>query len=371
MSQHSPQLSRRLACDACHRQKLRCKIGDTGTACERCLRTGRTCNWSPPSRNGRPPKKQQQPSPAASTGIDSTPESHTLCMAGHNTAMDTTFFDFFLDFHGGLVLPTPDEPMSTPPLQETTDPAQECMRQLSLLQEDMYKVQQTMSTGFWAEMFESPQSVIAKFAMTGISSEQCKTISYPLDKMFMAAQKLIDIIKEFLSPSSPNPRSLTERQNSEEVAQVQLDLSLALILVSCYARVLRLFNTLYLQTYNMLVALTSPGGEERLQKLCLPREIPYLRFGIFQPPQPEVLKVQLLLQVGDQMLKRIESLFSERGTSFQRKLSTILKPEMVANILASEFLKDAASGTSFPGNISIVYGNSAMAAIILSKLSDL
>lgn len=285
--------------------------------------------------------------------------------------MDTTFFDFnFLDFHGGLALPTPDEPMSLPSLQETVDPAQECIRQLSMLQEDMYQVQNSMLTGFWSEAFESPQSVLERFSNPGINPEQCRAMSYPLDRLFMAAQKFIELIKEFFTPPLPSSVHHTETQNSEEV-KVKLDLPMALVLVSCYVRLLQLFNTLYLQTYNMLVALTSPEGEKRLQELTLPREVPYLRFGTFQPPQPEVLKMQLVLQVGNQMLKRIERHFRDGESSFQAKLSTILKPEIVANILASESLKDAESGTSLPANISIVYGNSAKAAAILSKLADL
>lgn len=44
----------RLACDRCHRQKLRCSRSSHGRACQRCVKAGERCTYSPPLRLGRP-----------------------------------------------------------------------------------------------------------------------------------------------------------------------------------------------------------------------------------------------------------------------------------------------------------------------------
>ncbi|KJZ69853.1 hypothetical protein HIM_10753 [Hirsutella minnesotensis 3608] len=45
----------RLACDRCHRQKLRCSRASTQSrACQRCVKAGERCTYSPPLRLGRP-----------------------------------------------------------------------------------------------------------------------------------------------------------------------------------------------------------------------------------------------------------------------------------------------------------------------------
>ncbi|GIJ85575.1 hypothetical protein Asppvi_004434 [Aspergillus pseudoviridinutans] len=46
--------ARRVACDQCHAQKLRCTKLENCTVCVRCQRLDRQCIWSPPSRSGRP-----------------------------------------------------------------------------------------------------------------------------------------------------------------------------------------------------------------------------------------------------------------------------------------------------------------------------
>lgn len=48
--------ARRVACDQCHAQKLRCTKLNNCTVCIRCQRLSRQCIWSPPSRSGRPAK---------------------------------------------------------------------------------------------------------------------------------------------------------------------------------------------------------------------------------------------------------------------------------------------------------------------------
>jgi len=44
---------RRLACDRCHSQKLRCLKRQENESCARCFRAGASCNYSPSIRSQR------------------------------------------------------------------------------------------------------------------------------------------------------------------------------------------------------------------------------------------------------------------------------------------------------------------------------
>jgi hypothetical protein len=50
-----PQLTR-LACDKCHQKKVRCRVKPESNRCIRCVDQNLSCVFSPPGRNGRPPR---------------------------------------------------------------------------------------------------------------------------------------------------------------------------------------------------------------------------------------------------------------------------------------------------------------------------
>ncbi|KAA8645741.1 hypothetical protein EYZ11_001253 [Aspergillus tanneri] len=62
------QSVRRVACDQCHSQKLRCTKTDDSNTCVRCHRLNRTCVWSPPLRSGRPVRAVTEGGTGRSTG---------------------------------------------------------------------------------------------------------------------------------------------------------------------------------------------------------------------------------------------------------------------------------------------------------------
>ncbi|PFH59664.1 hypothetical protein XA68_12042 [Ophiocordyceps unilateralis] len=69
----------RLACDRCHRQKLRCsRASSQSRACQRCVKAGERCTYSPPLRLGRPVSSNKQDK----NGGASPP---TLCESRHST----------------------------------------------------------------------------------------------------------------------------------------------------------------------------------------------------------------------------------------------------------------------------------------------
>lgn len=68
-----PSPVKRLACDRCHDQKLRCTRPQEGETCVRCQRAGVLCNVSLAQRTGRPRKSSNnQPKPERTTGSNAS-----------------------------------------------------------------------------------------------------------------------------------------------------------------------------------------------------------------------------------------------------------------------------------------------------------
>lgn len=64
----------RLACDRCHGHKLRCRRGPKDNqACQRCIKAGERCTYSPPLRLGRPANKSN---PGAGSSSQSSSSSN-------------------------------------------------------------------------------------------------------------------------------------------------------------------------------------------------------------------------------------------------------------------------------------------------------
>ncbi|PGH17243.1 hypothetical protein AJ80_04885 [Polytolypa hystricis UAMH7299] len=107
---------RRLACDRCHAQKLRCLRSDTSRPngeCDRCLRASTPCVYSPPNRMGRPArsatsvthkKSRSRQSPTTQREASRSPSFPALtpCEPSNNPSLEILphtgmFEDFQLD----------------------------------------------------------------------------------------------------------------------------------------------------------------------------------------------------------------------------------------------------------------------------------
>ncbi|GKZ22573.1 hypothetical protein AbraIFM66951_006442 [Aspergillus brasiliensis] len=64
--------ARRVACDQCHVQKLRCTKLEDCAVCVRCQRLNRQCSWSPPLRSGRPARTPVEQTLAKRNGCSDT-----------------------------------------------------------------------------------------------------------------------------------------------------------------------------------------------------------------------------------------------------------------------------------------------------------
>jgi hypothetical protein len=81
------------------------------------------------------------------------------------------------------------------PVPPSTDRIEETTRQLSDLISAFLKLETTLSSGFWAKMFESPTAVVA---MLNAASDPnaCLTKSYPVVEIFEITQKFIEAVKQ-------------------------------------------------------------------------------------------------------------------------------------------------------------------------------
>ncbi|KID97491.1 Zn(2)-C6 fungal-type DNA-binding domain protein, partial [Metarhizium majus ARSEF 297] len=95
----SKRRSERLACDRCHGQKLRCTRASGHTkACQRCVKAGEKCTYSPPLRLGRPINKPSQPQPLPHN--DNSPDSQSsLTSTSEPTHGSVDHFDDSLASH--------------------------------------------------------------------------------------------------------------------------------------------------------------------------------------------------------------------------------------------------------------------------------
>nr|WNS47928.1 CapM [Capnodium sp. TTI-000886] len=71
----APAAPIRSACDRCHQKKVRCILGRNRDICNRCAEHRIACIFSPPGRNGRPPRNQSSSDRAPSQAPLLTPQS--------------------------------------------------------------------------------------------------------------------------------------------------------------------------------------------------------------------------------------------------------------------------------------------------------
>ncbi|KAJ5272652.1 hypothetical protein N7478_007777 [Penicillium angulare] len=263
--------ARRVACDQCHAQKLRCTKLENSNACVRCQRLSRQCVWSPPSRSGRPargldhtdkrgkrsfsvfemtpeadshlesarepslptPNTLTHPQPAPiPVGISEAPPSGTPSIADCNMSDLFNFGSPHDSSRESLFPPlwTPDSlsqipsmtdyfqmppgPQTGVPLDVGTPPRleslQDITRELSSVNMALFDVEQSLYAEPWGSMFASPAAVITKLSnCAGGQPDDTLTQGYPLTDAFNKTQRFINIAEQtsIYLASLPNPPS--------------------------------------------------------------------------------------------------------------------------------------------------------------------
>lgn len=241
---------RRLACDRCHQQKLRClrTANPDGEACDRCLRLSAECVYSPSCRIGRPPLRlssepssdQKRPRartttrrnapPMNSTPRNESPQPEAAPMSEHeppemNTAEDFDMndacnFDFleFLndpapfdpgdtgmmdpgvipDFSGGVV---EDSGVTAGGIPCITGP-DDCVRELASISLALHDQLRTVGSERRDPLTDS-QGLIARLRR------------YPIRNMFEHTQKLVSISEGLAEDSTPPESVLGSASTSE------------------------------------------------------------------------------------------------------------------------------------------------------------
>lgn len=263
--------ARRVACDQCHAQKLRCTKLENSTACVRCQRLNRQCVWSPPSRSGRParsldhkdkrrkrsfsvlemtpetdshlesarepslptPNTLTHPQPAPMpVGISEAPPSGPPSIADcnmsdlfnfgspHDSSRESLFPPLWIpdsvpqmpnvtDYFQMPVGAQTGVPVDagTPPRLETL---QDITRELSNVNLALFDEEQSLHAEPWGSMFASPTAVITKLSnCAGGQPDDTLSQGYPLTDAFNKTQRFINIAQQtsIYLASLPNPPS--------------------------------------------------------------------------------------------------------------------------------------------------------------------
>ncbi|KAE8313115.1 hypothetical protein BDV41DRAFT_588433 [Aspergillus transmontanensis] len=223
--------ARRVACDQCHTQKLRCTKLEDCTVCIRCQRLNRQCSWSPPARNGRPArttaerasrsdhKKRRKRSSSVlemtpensaqehvrsssiSTVAQHTPPAVAVPPSGPPSIADWNMSDIFNfssprdSSRDNGFSPSMWTPDSVPPMPNLTDyfqmptnglgglgiqpripddrsapsldSLQDITRELSNVNLSLFDLEQSLHAEPWGPMFASPAAVITKLSTCG------------------------------------------------------------------------------------------------------------------------------------------------------------------------------------------------------------
>ncbi|KAE8341904.1 hypothetical protein BDV24DRAFT_163129 [Aspergillus arachidicola] len=269
--------ARRVACDQCHAQKLRCTKLEDCTVCIRCQRLNRQCIWSPPARNGRPArttaerasrpdhKKRRKRSSSVlemtpensaqehvrsssiSTAAQPTPPAVEVPPLGPPSIADwnmSYIFNFSspCDSSRDNLFPSLWTPDSVPPMPNLTDyfqmPAnglgtqpripdersapsldslQDITRELSNVNLLLFDLEQSLHAEPWGLMFASPTAVITKLSTCGGDQpDDTLTHGYPLIDIFKKTQRFIDIAKQtsIYVASLPTPPASTSTSST-------------------------------------------------------------------------------------------------------------------------------------------------------------
>ncbi|KAE8162997.1 hypothetical protein BDV40DRAFT_299874 [Aspergillus tamarii] len=240
--------ARRVACDQCHAQKLRCTKLNNCTVRIRCQRLSRQCIWSPPSRSGRPAKitaeetlirrntareKRRKRSLSAlemTSKEDGRPDSarehvhfssvSTLAHTDHNnrpqpappavgisevpppgppSIADWNMSDIFnFSSPRGSSRENPVFPSLWTPDSRTPglDSLQDITRELSNVNLSLFDLEQSLHAEPWGRMFASPDAVITKLSTCGDQPDDTLAHGYPLIDTFKKTQRFIDIVKQ-------------------------------------------------------------------------------------------------------------------------------------------------------------------------------
>lgn len=270
--------ARRVACDQCHAQKLRCTKIENRTTCVRCQRLNRQCVWSPPSRSGRParsldhedkrhkrsfsvleitpeedshlesarepslptPNTLTHPQPAPMpVGISEVPPLRPPSIADcnmsdlfnfgspHDSSRESLFPQQWIadsvpqmpnvtDYFQMPVGAQTGVPVDagTPPRLESL---QDITRELSNVNLALFDVEQSLHAEPWGSMFASPAAVITKLsACAGDQPDDTLSQGYPLIDAFNKTQRFINIAQQtsIYLASLPNPPSSSLNSSS-------------------------------------------------------------------------------------------------------------------------------------------------------------
>lgn len=328
--------NRRSACDRCRRHKLRCERGHA-TRCRRCEKVNAECLTSPALRSGRPQQVNEAvighlnptcdtselssgvPSLDAnlnllpltpSPGINASESESALQQLISPTNLDEFSHFWYQNFdHDIARVSVPSSVPITPP----SEAREECLKKLGDLQAKVVADLETVKCCLTAD--KCPEAINAS-SSTPITSQNLM-----IGRMLDYSTSLIDILNKFQPNASTTPFELA------------CDTPTMYVLLSCYVGLVRIYRTILscvLDCLPILLGIHHP----------IPQLFPGMNLGGFKLEARLDLQVQILVQISEDMLGKIESRFGLVG-NISDPMSNMTSQGKAARILSGMLEEEA------------------------------
>lgn len=362
--------NRRSACDRCRSHKLRCERFAKGGQCRRCSKANTECVTSAALKSGRPAHlyapSEQRPSeqvyypsedtymqPGAQQALptfptpppttreelldnqallqDSMIDMHLFRSPSAFHTFDTTWTDIF---ELGPSSNNESQPMSRHVAEQQAntpdslplDKNVELMRRLGELQTKILIDLEAVKSSGTAD--KCPHS-------TSPGSESHQTYNYLIGNMLDNSTALLDILdcfqpvtKTSIQLSNENGCGTTNRDD-----RARCNAPMMFTLVSCYVCLVRIYRTVFSCIYDSIPFLFgSPVAKFQL--------FPGMNLGGFRLEPRLDLQIQILVQVSEDMLARIEARFGISNTKSSCG-DSIFDPVKISNALQSMLEEEA------------------------------
>lgn len=330
--------NRRSACDRCRNHKLRCERGSNTIQCRRCIKANSECVTGAALKSGRPIQMNQKLRDAETTSSEKSQSNlnHQQILPNFPTPPHTTFDTPLNDLHGVCdgdleMLVIPDDMNGLDDIwnfeQQTS--INNIPSPMTYPQNDLPHTQTDDSSQFLSNRLNQLGSLQSNILGDLEMVKACKTVdkcpeaskqsdsdekhNFLIGRTLNHSKALIGILGSF------EPFSLDSRSSDN------CDYPTLISLLSCYVCLIRIYRTNLASILDSLPTLLTI-------KEPLPQLFPGMNLGGFELESRIDLQIQILVQVTEDMLSRMETYF---GIGEEVAISTkcIFDPEKIQKLL--------------------------------------
>ncbi|ETN44899.1 uncharacterized protein HMPREF1541_09774 [Cyphellophora europaea CBS 101466] len=306
----------RTACDRCRHHKLKCNRDEGLKQCRRCIRAGQQCLTGTARKAGRPQKlfrdstHQAQSQHDPSTVLQTPPASVTDRSPASNVTLD------YQHSASSFINPSIEEPVAQQtPSTEQQPPIDEVVDEISLftkrsaLARKLGDLQREVLVD--ADLVRGSRTVGACVSAVHVNEELgTPNTDFMVGRFLNHAKGLLEILDEL-------DLSYGGTRNSDNVvtidSKLKCDMPMMFSLMSCYICLIRIYRTVFSCLLDSIPHLNDPQIMAQKSRMQL---LPSLDFGGYKINGRLDLQIQILVQVSEDLLYKLEDKFGiGRGTT--------------------------------------------------------